>query len=200
MARSTSGTAGEKDILHARLDATREALLWKLDGLSEADRRRPMTRSGTNLLGLVKHLIGVEYNYLGETFDRTPDEKLPWVEDGSFRENGDMWARPDETTDYIVELYRRVCANSDRTIHELDLDDIGTEPFPGGQPKSLRDRIIGLILDTARHAGHADIIRELIDGSTGYDSDDAGIHPSDEAWWQEYVARVEAAAREADGG
>lgn len=158
-----------------------------------------MTRSGTNLLGLVKHLIGVD-NYLGETFDRTPNEKLPWVGDGSVRENGDMWARPDETTDYIVGLYRRVCANSDRTIHELDLYAIGTEPFPGGPTKSLRDRIVGLILDMARHAGRADIIRELIDGSTGYDSDDAGIHPSNERWWQEYVARVEAAAGEADRG
>ncbi|GAA2759378.1 DUF664 domain-containing protein [Actinopolymorpha rutila] len=109
MVRPASGTTDEKETLHAHLETARQALLWKLDGLGEVDRRRPLTRSGTNLLGLVKHLIGVEYNYLGETFGRTPDVRLPWVEDGSYLENGDMWVRSHESTDYIVGLYRQVC-------------------------------------------------------------------------------------------
>jgi uncharacterized damage-inducible protein DinB len=177
--------------LHRKLQASRATLLAKLDGLSEYDRRRPMTPTGTNLLGLVKHLAGLEYGYLGESFDRPASETLSWVEDGSIWQGADMWAKPDESSEYIIGLYRRACAHADRVIADLDLDAPGSVAhWPAGQ----RDTTLGVLLvrmvdETAHHAGHADIVRELIDGTGGPDHD--GL---DEPGWREYLAQVQAAA------
>jgi hypothetical protein len=177
--------------LHRKLQAGRATLLSKLDGLSEHDRRRPMTPTGTNLLGLVKHLAGLEYGYLGESFNRPAPETLSWVDDGSIWQGADMWAKPDETSEYIIGLYRRACAHADRVIADLDLDAPGSVPhWPAGQ----RDTTLGVLLirmvdETAHHAGHADIVRELIDGKGGPDQD-----ALDESGWREYLAQVQAAA------
>jgi len=79
-----------KQALHRRLQQSRAGLLSRLTGLGEYDLRRPLTPTGTNLLGLVKHLAGLEYGYLGESFARPAPEALPWVEDGSIWQNADM--------------------------------------------------------------------------------------------------------------
>jgi hypothetical protein len=110
--------------LHRYLQAGREALLWKLDGLSEYDVRRPMVPTGTNLLGLVKHVASVEVGYFGNTFGRPFDEPLPWYEVGA-EPNADMWATADESREQIVGLYHHVWAHSDATIDTLALDAIG---------------------------------------------------------------------------
>jgi hypothetical protein len=177
--------------LQRKLQASRATLLSKLDGLSEYDRRRPMTPTGTNLLGLVKHLAGLEYLYLGESFGRPAPETLSWVEDGSIWQGADMWAKSDESSEYIIGLYRRACAHADRVIADLDLDAPGSVAH---WPPDRRDTTLGVLLirmvgETAQHAGHADIVRELIDGKGGPDQD--GL---DESGWREYLARVQAAA------
>src|SRR5579863_632271 len=106
--------------LHRYLQAAREAVVWKLDGLSEYDARRPMTPTGTNLLGLIKHLANVEIGYFGDTFSRPFHGLLPWPEvlgpDGEPDPNADLWATPDESRKQIVDLYRAACAHSDVTI------------------------------------------------------------------------------------
>lgn len=84
--------------LHRYLQESRENVLANLDGLPEFDRRRPLTPSGTNLLGLVKHLAGIELGHLGHSVGR-PGPLLPWHEDGPVWENGDMWAKVDEPSD-----------------------------------------------------------------------------------------------------
>ena len=144
--------------MHVSLIRHREAVLWKLEGLDDEQLRRPMVPSGTNLLGLVKHLAGVEYQWFGQTFGRQtePLETDPVA---------DMNAGPDETTDGIIGFYCRACAAADQVIDELDLDDQGTAWF--GEQVSLRRVLVGMIEETARHAGHADILRELLDGATG---------------------------------
>lgn len=177
--------------LHRKLQASRATLLSKLDGLSEYDRRRPATPTGTNLLGLVKHLAGLEYGYLGESFGRPAPETLSWVEDGSIWQGADMWARPDESSEYIIGLYGRACAHADRVIADLDLDAPGSVAH---WPEDRRNTTLGVLLirmvaETAQHAGHADIVRELIDGKGGPDQD-----ALDEPGWREYLARVQAAA------
>jgi Protein of unknown function (DUF664) len=177
--------------LHRKLQASRTALLSKLDDLSEYDRRRPMTPTGTNLLGLVKHLAGLEYLYLGESFNRPAPETLAWVDDGSIWQGADMWVKPDESSEYIIGLYRRACAHADRVIADLGLDAPGSVPH---WPEDRRDTTLGVLLirmvgETAQHAGHADIVRELIDGKGGSDQD--GF---DESGWREYLVRVQAAA------
>ena len=177
--------------LHSKLQASRAVLLSKLDGLSEYDRRRPMTATGANLLGLVKHLTGLEYGYLGESFGRPAPEALPWVEDGSIWQDADMWAKPDESSEYLIGLYQRACAHADSVIAALDLDAPGSVAH---WPEDRRQTTLGFLLirmvaETAQHAGHADIVRELIDGKGGPDQDSI-----DEATWREYIAQVQAAA------
>ncbi len=180
-----------KDELHRKLQASRAALLSKLDNLGEFDRRRPMTQTGTNLLGLVKHLAGLEYEYLGESFKHPAPERMSWIEDGSIWEGADMWAKPEESSEYIIGLYRRACTHADGVIAALDLEAPGSVAH---WPADRRDTTLGVLLirmvaETAQHAGHADIIRELIDGKGGQDQD--GM---DEMSWQAYVAQVQAAA------
>jgi hypothetical protein len=154
-------TGGEKESLHASLNRHRDAVLWKLVGLDDVALRRPMTPSGTTLLGLVKHLGSVEYGWFCETFGR-PTEPLPFDEDD---EDADLRVEPDESTADILAFYERARAAADGVIDELDVDDEGTAWF--GDAVSLRWVLIHMIEETARHAGHVDIVRELIDGTTG---------------------------------
>ena len=154
-------TGGEKESLQASLDRHREVVLWKLEGLDDEQLRRPMTPSGTNLLGLVKHLAAVEYGWFCETFGRET-EPLPFDPDD---ENADLRVGPQESTADILAFYARARAAADRVIDELALDDPGTSW--SGETVTLRWVLIHLIEETARHAGHMDIVRELIDGFTG---------------------------------
>ncbi|WP_405557322.1 DinB family protein [Streptomyces sp. NBC_01171] len=180
------------------LRSAREALLWKLDGLSEYDARRPLTPTGTNLLGLVKHAAGVELGYLGDTFGRPSGQPLPWLAEGA-EVNADMWATAEESRADIVGLYRRAWAHADATIEALPLDTVGRVPWwPSGRDEvTLHHAVVRVLADTQRHAGHADIVRELVDGTTGTDRGNAGMPSDDPAWWVVHRARVERAAREA---
>jgi Protein of unknown function (DUF664) len=182
--------AEEKDILLDHLRQSRAAMLDKLDGLSEYDRRRPLTPTGTNLLGLVKHLAGLEYSYLGDCFDRPAPEKLSWVEDDSIWEGADMWATADESSEYITGLYERAGAHADQTVAELGLDTIGYVSWWAEDRRhpTLRRLLVRMVGETARHAGHADIVREMIDGSAG------GRDMLSDEEWQTYVGKVRAAA------
>jgi Protein of unknown function (DUF664) len=180
-----------KEELQRKLQASRAVMLSKLDGLTEYDRRRPMTPSGTNLLGLVKHLAGLEYLYLGESFGHPAPESMSWIEDGSIWQGADMWAKPDESSEYITGLYRRASAHADSVIAALDLAAPGSVPhWPADKRQTtLAVLLIRMVAETAQHAGHADIIRELIDGKGGPDQD-----AFDEATWQEYVGQIQTAA------
>ena len=185
--------------LHRYLQTARDALLWKLDGLSEYDVRRPMVPTGTNLLGLVKHLAAVEQGYFGQTFGR-PFESLPWFEDGA-EQNADMWATADESREDIIGLYQRACTHADTTIKELELDAIGHVAWwPDDRNEvSLHKILVHVIAETDRHVGHADIIRELIDGAAGLRVGNDNMAAGDAAWWQDYWNRLEHAARQANG-
>ncbi len=183
--------------LHRYLQATREALLWKLDGLSDYDIRRPLTPTGTNLLGLVKHVASVELGYFGDTFARPTTEQLPWFDEDA-EPNADMWATPEQSREQIIGLYRRAWAHSDATIDSLALDAIGRVPWwPDDRNEVTLLRILAhMIAETARHAGHADIVRELIDGAAGLRADNDNLAPGDHEWWEQYRARLERAAQE----
>lgn len=184
--------------LQRYLRAGRDALLWKLDGLSDYDVRRPVTPTGTNLLGLIKHVASMELIYFGDTFARPSGEPLPWLADGA-EPNADMWATADEPRDRIAGLYQRAWAHSDATIGALPLDAIGRVPhWPAERSEVTLHRILAhMIAETDRHAGHADIVRELIDGAVGLRLDNDNMAPGDSAWWDRYRTRLERAAREA---
>jgi hypothetical protein len=181
--------------LERYLQIARDSLIWKLDGLSEYDVRRPLVPTGTNLLGLVKHVASVEAGYLGDTFDRPFGEPLPWLDEDA-EPNADMWATADETRAQIVDMYHRVWAHSDATIEALPLDTVGHVPWwPTEHDEVTLHRIlVHMIAETERHAGHADIVRELIDGAAGVRPGRENLPEGDGAWWLAYRGRVEAAA------
>ncbi|MFI5945791.1 DinB family protein [Streptomyces uncialis] len=153
-------TGDEKEVLRVSLDRHRDAVLWKLEGLDEEQLRRPMTPSGTNLIGLVKHLASVEYGWFCETFGR-PVEPL-WFDPAT---DEDSVLGPDETSRQIVDFYGRARAAADRVILETALEDTGTAWH--GATVSMRWVLVHMVEETARHAGHVDILRELIDGAAG---------------------------------
>jgi hypothetical protein len=193
--------AGPKAHLHRYLQSGRDALLWKLEGLGEYDVRRPMTPTGTNLLGLLKHLAYVEMGYFGPTFGRPVPEVDPWLTD-DVEENADMWATADESRDDVLALYRRAWAVTDATVEELPLDAAGSVPWwdPEKQVVTLHQILIRVVAETHRHAGHADIVRELIDGASGWVAGNDNLPQGvDAAWWESYRARVEETARQAAG-
>ncbi|MFB6979737.1 DinB family protein [Streptomyces scopuliridis] len=184
------------------LQAARDALLWKLDGLSEYDIRRPLTPTGTNLLGLVKHIAGVELGYFGDTFGRPYfDEPPSWYRE-SAEPGADMWATADESREQIVGLYREAWKHADATVAALSLDAIGHVPWWPEERRAvtLHRVLVHVIADTQRHAGHADIVRELIDGAVGMAEGNDNMPPGDQSWWESYRSRLERVAREADRG
>ena len=180
------------------LQSARSALVWKLEGLSEYDLRRPLVPTGTNLLGLVKHMAGVEAGYLGATFGRPFPEELPWMDEDA-EPNADMWATADESSPEIVDLYRRVWAHSQVTLETVPLDGVGQVAWwsPDRNTVTLHLILLHLISETHRHAGHADILRELIDGAVGLRQDNDNLPPATAEWWAGYRDRVEQVAREA---
>lgn len=185
--------------LHRYLKVAREAVLWKLDGLSEYDVRRPLTPTGTNLLGLVKHLATLEQEYFGACLGRPFGEKLPWVDDIENGDpNADMFATPDESREDILSLRARVTEFVDAVIDELPLDAPGVVPWWSEQRRyvTLQLLLVHVIAETNRHAGHADILREGLDGAAGLVLDNSNLPDAD---WAAHWKRVEQAAREAAG-
>lgn len=169
-----------------------------MEGLTEYDVRRPLVPTGTNLLGLVKHLVTVEWGHFGAAFGRPFEESLPWVNEDA-EPNADMWATAHESRERIAGLYRRVAAHSDAVIDALPLDAVGHVPWwpPEISEVTLHRILVHTIAEVHRHAGHADIVRELVDGSAGF-LDGVDVMPSgDQAWWARYRDRVEQAARQA---
>ena len=180
--------------LRRYLQESRDTLVNSLSGLSEYDIRRPMTPTGTNLLGLIKHVAGGELGYLCDCVGRPAPVKLPWFEDGSVWDSADMWATAEQTREELLELYRTAWRHSDESIEQLPLDAPASVAW---WPQERRATTFGSLLvrvtaETAHHAGHADIVRELIDGRAGADHDDIG----DAAWWETYVARIRGAAEQ----
>ena len=190
-----------KETLHHYLRTQRSVLLAKLEGLSEYDVRRPLTPTGTNLLGIAKHVASIQLGYLGDCFGHPSGIPLPWFEDDSPVPDGDMWATADETRASVLDLYRRSAEHADATIDVLDLDATGEVPWWSEDRRhpSLHTVLVHLLVDVARHAGQADILREGLDGAVGYLPESSNLPDRDESGWLEHRARLEAAAREAGG-
>jgi uncharacterized damage-inducible protein DinB len=179
-----------KRTLHRYLQKHRAALVAKLDGLAERQARWPVTPTGTNVLGLVKHVAAVQAEYFGLVFDRPLPDRPDWLdaEDGA-----DMYASLDETMDDIVAFHHRSAAHSDATIEALDLDAIGVVPWwPEDRRKVTLHRIlVHMVTETARHAGHADIVREMLDGLAG-DGDGNLAEKTADEWvaWREHLVDI----------
>ncbi|KQT91136.1 hypothetical protein ASG49_12480 [Marmoricola sp. Leaf446] len=180
------------ELLLGYLHRARTNLLGALEGLSDHDVRRPLTPTGTSLLGLVKHVATVEAGYLGGCVGRPFPEVLPWDTDEGYAEAADMWATAEESRAGLLGLYGRTSAHGDASVRALGLEAPATVPW---WPEERRRTTVGWVLvhlleETAQHAGHADVLRESVDGRGGADRDELG----DDGWWQAHVARVQAAA------
>ena len=151
----------EREMLVAFLDFQRDTLLWKISGLGEEQARREWTPSGTCLLGLVKHLAYVERSWFQRTF-AGQDVYIPWRAGDP---GGDFRIEPEDTIESVVAFYRAEVERSRAiTASAASLDEVARNP---DRPHTLRRILIHMIEETARHNGHADILRELTDGATG---------------------------------
>jgi uncharacterized damage-inducible protein DinB len=193
--------ADEKRALHRYLRNSRRALLWKLDGLSDYDIRRPMTPTGTNLLGLVKHCAVVEGWYFGDVVDRpVPGQDDLDLTSGDGELSSEMYATESESRDQVTGYYERVGAHADATIEELPLDAQGHVPWwPEEHSRpTLHTLLVHVINELARHAGHADIIRESIDGGVGLRKEMSNMPSAVSAdEWKHYREKLERIARSA---
>ena len=152
---------GERDVLEAFLDLYRDIVVRKVTGLSADAARRRLVPSGTTLAGLVRHLTSVEREWFHGVLDQRPPSEV-----GVHADDG--WGvDPSDDVDDLAAEYRRTCAESRRIAGRFALDD--TVPMPRLGRVSLRWIYVHMIEETARHAGHADILREQIDGATGFD-------------------------------
>lgn len=182
----------EKTGLLFVLGGQRESLAWKLAGLSERELRLPRTDTGTNLLGLVKHVATIEQGYLLGCLGRPPVEPTPWVEPGA-ETNADLYATAEQSREWVLDFYSRVAAAVDRAVTELPLDTPATVPWwpEGRSATTLHHLVVHVIAETARHTGQADILREQLDGATGYRPDNPNLPPEDRHWWQAYRERLQ---------
>jgi hypothetical protein len=189
----TETDGGLKAVLWYYLRGSRRDLRWKLEGLAERQLRTPMTPTGTNLLGLLKHVSSVEAGYFTDCFDRPSGIAMPWFDDGA-EPNADMYATAQESVQDILDLADRCAAASDAAIADLGLDDIATVPW-WAQPRVTLGRLmVHMVQEYGRHLGHVDIVRELLDGQAGLSpvapnlpTEQDGV---DAAWWPAYTERL----------
>lgn len=174
--------------------------------LPEHLQRAPMTRTGTNLLGLVKHVALVEAGYFGDCFGRPfPDPPAYYdFTHPDFEPDDDLWAFADESPEYILALAQRAAAHADATIEAHELDATGFVPWWGqsGRDASLAQLLVHMLDEMARHLGHADIIRELIDGSAGYRPGNSNLpeHRTELEWAARHAKLVAVAEASKAGG
>jgi Protein of unknown function (DUF664) len=185
-----------KTVLHHYLQESRDALVWKLDGVSERDARLPRTPTGNNLLGVIKHCLNVEAAYFGPTFGRefpTPEDLVP-MDAFDTDPQADWYAGENETKEGLIDLYRRVWAFADEAIDQLSLDASGRVPWwrPDRQDVTLQRVMVHVLCDLSRHAGHADIMREEHDGATGWQRESMNVPESYD--WTAYVTKLTALA------
>ena len=155
----------EKRVLVTFREQGQNAMLALCEGLSDEQLRQRLVPSLTTILGMVKHLAYVERWWFQDVFEGL-DCEYPSSEDDW---DADFRIEPDESTHEILERYRSECATSARIIEAHDLDDISVN-HTQRPPCTLRWTILHVVEDTARHAGHADILREQLDGKTGLGS------------------------------
>ena len=187
-----------KSTLQRYLRKERDALLATLGGLDERQIRWPLTPTGTNLLGLVKHTASVSLDYFGETFGRDHGQVMPWFAEGA-RVNDDLWATAEQTREQIVALHEASAREADATIEALDLDSPGRVPWWPAEHAgvTLGQVLVHVIAETAHHAGHADIVRELLLGTPP--DTDPNLPDWDAEQWSAYCRQLEEVAVSAAG-
>lgn len=144
----------------AFLDFLRATLIWKIDGVAEDALRRPMVPSGICLLGIVKHSAYVERWWFRSVF-AGEDVPVGWSAEDP---DADWRIEPGDTTAAVLALYQDEVGRSRAIAVGAAWDDVARRP---GRDQTLGWILTHMVEEVARHCGHADIMRELIDGKTG---------------------------------
>lgn len=168
----------------------RDALISKVEDLSEYEARMPRTPTGTSLIGIIKHVLNVEAVYLGATFGRPFPQAEELVAERAYEVDpqADWYATAEETAAGIIDLYRRVIAHCEETVELLDLDAVGHVRHWGHTEVTLHGILVHNFNDLAQHNGQADILREQVDGSVGWRQ--PGDNVPDGHDWPAYVVRL----------
>ncbi|MFC0249483.1 DinB family protein [Citricoccus parietis] len=195
-ARPPSGSAedgGVKAVLHWYLRNARRDLRWKLEGLTERQLRTPMTPTGTNLLGVLKHVSSVEVEYFTDCFGRPSGIEMPWFED-SAEPNADMYATAEESVEWVFALADRCATATDAAIKGLDLAAVGHVPWWTNGTVTLGRLLVHMVAEYQRHLGHVDIVRELLDGAAGLAPGNSNLPGEGDGvsadWWAGYTERL----------
>ncbi|WP_313818007.1 DinB family protein [Citricoccus sp.] len=179
--------------MHWYLRNARWNLRWKLEGLTERQLRTPMTPTGTNLLGVLKHVSSVEVEYFTDCFGRPSGIEMPWFEDGA-EPNADMYATAEESVAWIFALADRCATASDAAIAGTDLAAVGTVPWWTNGTVTLGRLLVHMVAEYQRHLGHVDIVRELLDGAAGLAPGNSNLPGEGDGaagdWWSGYTERL----------
>jgi uncharacterized damage-inducible protein DinB len=161
-------TAGELDLLSQYLDYQRETILLKTDGLTRAQLAHPLPPSGLTLGGLLNHLALVEDDWMEVHFRGRP-EREPWASvDWDADRDWEFHTAAEMAPKELRRRYRDACERSREAVAQAaGPDQLSVQPLAEGGHFSLRWVLLHLIEETARHAGHADLLREAIDGTVG---------------------------------
>lgn len=191
-------TTPSGDIALDYLRGLRSDVLFKATGLPEPELRRPMTGTGTNVLGLVKHLAACEWGYFQISFGR-PWPPLPNLAEGA-DPMLDMYATEDETPESVLDGYRAATAAADATVAALGLDAVGRIPWWGDREVPIRRIIVHMAVETARHLGHLDVVREQLDGRIGLSEGTTNLPSEDPDYWSRHVENLQRIAKLAEAG
>ncbi len=154
--RTPLNSTGEKETLLEFLDYLRESLILKVEDLNEESARVSAVPSGTSLIGLVKHMTGVEVAWFQFAFAGL-DPMIPAEA-----------IEPTDTVASVVDSYRAATVTNNGIVNDCNgVEHLCARALTTPEPLSLRWLLVHMVEETARHAGHADILREQIDGQTG---------------------------------
>lgn len=153
----------ERETLLAFLTWHRQTFLRKLDGLTDEQLRWRHVPSGLTLMGMLRHLGDVERHWFGEVFAGDPANRFFTDDDP----DADWRPGPDDTGPDLIASYRQAAARADTAIAEATFGDLARNADLDDPPVNLHFIVVHMIAETARHNGHADLIREAIDGQTG---------------------------------
>ncbi|TLK54308.1 DinB family protein [Glutamicibacter sp. V16R2B1] len=186
-----SEVTARKQRLRRYLDHARQAALWKAENLDEAQLRRPMVPSGTNVLGVINHLAVMEFGYFSYCLKRPVDSPRAVQAFTSEDPMADFVVEADTGAADVLQFYRQAIDAASTAFEELELDAPASVPWWGEDSETtLEHLMLHMVEETSRHAGHLDLVRELIDGQTGLSAQNGNLPEFSDEQWKEHYARL----------
>ncbi|NQD39552.1 DinB family protein [Glutamicibacter halophytocola] len=180
-----------KELLQEYLSEARDAVIYKAQGLSAQLARKPLTPTGTHILGVVHHLAITEYGYFAQCLGRTVDD--PYIQEllDADDPQADFLPPAHFSASGIIELYRESTAFSDAGIRALPLSAPVEVPWwIRRRHTTLEHLMVHMIAETSRHAGHLDIVREQLDGFTGLRPEAPNLPDYSAAQWAQQFESI----------